>query len=135
MHPIMPPPANCNLRDYQESIMARQKIGIVSSYGVNCGNASYTHVLKEEFAKHFDVEVVPVNFGLLANAHPKASAAIKRHIRELCAKLATSDYVNIQFEAGLFGHSLANACGHVAPMIDASKNISFTVHRLHNPVQ
>jgi glycosyltransferase involved in cell wall biosynthesis len=113
--------------------MSRKKLGIVSSYGVHCGNASYTHVLKEEFSKYYDVDVIPVNFRLLANAHPKVRGSIKHYIRELCGTIAQYDYINIQFEAALFGHSIQNACKNVIPMIRAARNLSFTIHRPYNP--
>jgi glycosyltransferase involved in cell wall biosynthesis len=111
----------------------RKRFGILSSYNTQCGNASYTHVLIREFSKHCDTEVIPVNFRLLANAHPHAKKARQKHIEELCALIATYDYINIQFESGLFGSSMETAVENVTPLIKASRNLTFTIHRIHNP--
>jgi glycosyltransferase involved in cell wall biosynthesis len=113
--------------------MSRKTLGIVSSYNTQCGNASYTHVLKEEFCKHYDTDVIPINFKLLSNAHLKARPAIRQHIRELCETIERYDFINIQFESALFGYSQQNACQNVAPMIRAARNLCFTIHRLYNP--
>lgn len=113
--------------------MRRKKLAIVSSYNTKCANASYTHVLKEEFGKYYDVEILPVNFNLLGDFHPRARAAARQYIEGLTARLRDFDYVNIQFEAGLYGYSMIAACKNVLPLIRASRRLIFTVHRVHVP--
>jgi len=113
--------------------MTRKNLAIISSYNTNCGNASYTHVLKEEFSKHFATDVLAVNHKLLANAHPKARPVIQRHLQELTTAMRDYDYINIQFEAGLYGHSMQSACQNITQLIRASRNLVFTIHRVQNP--
>lgn len=112
----------------------KKKLAIISSYNELCGNASYTHVLKEELSRHFDVDVLSVNHRLLTNAHPVARRRGDAYIRDMADKLRGYDYVNIQFEAGLYGYSLASAFEHIRPLIDASRSLLFTIHRVYNPV-
>ncbi len=52
------------------------------------------------------------------------------HIDEMAQKLKTYDYVNIQFEAGLYGSSRKNICKRVKKLIEASDNIILTMHRV-----
>jgi glycosyltransferase involved in cell wall biosynthesis len=109
-------------------------LAIVSSYNVNCGNASYTHALKEEFAQYFDVTVIPINFHLLSNSHARARKIAQSYLKDLARALPRFDYVNVQFEAGLFGIDLINACQNVIPLIKACQRVSFTIHRVFYPV-
>lgn len=114
-------------------IVSRKTLAIVSSYNVHCGNASYTHVLKKEFSTHYDTDVLSVDFTLLRNDHPIARNAARDHIRSLCLAIRQYDYVNIQFETGLFGYSVKTACNNVMPLIRASRNLIFTIHRMYQP--
>jgi glycosyltransferase involved in cell wall biosynthesis len=113
----------------------KKRLAIVSSYNTACGNASYTHVLKCGLEEYFDVTIVAVDHRLLANAHPKMRPIAARHIAELAETLATFDYVNIQFEAGLYGFSAKSIASNVERLIRAcKKNLLITLHHLHTPV-
>lgn len=113
--------------------MSRKSLGIVSSYNTMCGNATYTHVLKEEFAHYCEVRIIPVNHRLLANQHPMAAKAIEEHIQDICRAISSCDYVNIQFEPGLYGARPKQIASNICRMIDSAKRLVFTVHRLHMP--
>ncbi|MBS0648440.1 MAG: glycosyltransferase [Verrucomicrobia bacterium] len=108
--------------------MAKEKLGILSSYDELCGNASYTKALVQEFSKHYDVTVVPLKVELLRKGE---SAAAQQHIKEVCQQLKTFDCVNIQFEAGLFGSSLPSILFRFLMIGQACKKLVLTMHRYH----
>lgn len=107
--------------------MTLPRLGIVSSYGEECGNASYTHVLKMEFAKYYDVEIIAINAELLSGLNRESN------LREVCARIEACDFVNIQFESGLYGDSPAQIAANVRAMINSAKRLVFTMHRVTPP--
>jgi glycosyltransferase involved in cell wall biosynthesis len=111
-----------------------KRLAIISSYNEACGNATYTHALKNAFSRHYDVEVLPLDLFLLQSPGPLFTRAGDCHIAEMCKKLKSFDYVNIQFEAGLFGSYPAEIVRRVTSLIAASKNLVFTFHRIDLPV-
>lgn len=111
-----------------------KRLAIISSYNEACGNATYTHVLKKEFSRHYEVEVLPLDLFLLQSSSPLVARAADRHISDMCEKLRSFDYVNIQFEAGLFGTRPADIVRRVVSLIKASKSLVFTFHRIDLPV-
>ena len=106
------------------------KLAIVSSYNENCGNASYTHVLKNEFSRHIDVDVISLDLFTLQKQGRTAKRLGDEHIREICRRLKDYDYVNIQFEAGLYGATISDMLRRVSWLIGASSNLIFTMHRI-----
>jgi glycosyltransferase involved in cell wall biosynthesis len=111
----------------------RKKLAIVSSYNTVCGNASYTHVLKEALSQHFDTDVIAINHKLLSNAHPAAKTRQRIYLKEIAEQLRQYDCVNIQFESILYGNSMKVAHKNILPLINASKSLLFTIHRVQNP--
>jgi len=107
-----------------------KKLAIISTYNENCGNASYTHVLRKEFEKYVHVDVIPLDLFLLQSTIDSLIDAGDRHIKQICALLSEYDYVNVQFEAGLFGASISDIKRRIAWVIDAAKNITVTMHRV-----
>lgn len=107
--------------------MKRKTLGIVSSYNEQCGNASYTHVLKEELSKYYDVRVISVSARGLSGRHGP------RRLREVCQAVAACDVVNIQFEAGLYGMSTGEIADNICAIIKASRKLLFTMHRVTVP--
>ncbi|WP_220017691.1 glycosyltransferase [Candidatus Rhabdochlamydia oedothoracis] len=104
----------------------KSKLCIISSYNETCGNASYTKALVAAFSDHFNVSVISLNVDLLRKADPKGASA---YIKILCEKLKNYDYVNIQFEAGLFGSSTALIWKRFIAITKACKRIVITMHR------
>lgn len=113
-----------------ENPAARKKLAIVSTYGEDCGNASYTHVLRNAFAKHVDVDVLPLDLFLLQNTSPNVRFAGDSHIRDIAEKLKAYDYVNIQYEAGLYGASIKDMLRRIKILIEAAPNLILTLHRV-----
>ncbi len=106
------------------------KLAIISTYNENCGNASYTHVLKTAFARYVDVDVIPLDLFLLQGKGDSLISAGDRHIKNICRQLANYDFVNIQFEGGLYGPRLPDIYRRIKWLIDAAPNVTLTMHRV-----
>lgn len=107
-----------------------KKLAIISTYNENCGNASYTHVLMKAFSKYVEVDIIPLDLFLLQNQSKSLVSAGDRHIKQIAAKLADYDYVNIQFEGGLYGARIADVYRRICWLIDAAPNVTLTMHRV-----
>lgn len=107
-----------------------KRLAIVSSYHELCGNATYTEVLKNEFAKYCEVEVLPLRTDILASTKKNVAALADNHIHEICVRLKEFDYVNIQFEAGLYGSTRGDILRRTRRLINASSNLILTMHRI-----
>ncbi len=108
----------------------KKKLAIISSYNESCGNASYTEVLKRGFEEYYDVDVLPLQIDLLESNKGNVVKIADNHIKEIAKKLKQYDYVNIQFEAGLYGSSRSNIIRRVKTLIKASNNLILTMHRI-----
>jgi glycosyltransferase involved in cell wall biosynthesis len=106
------------------------KLAIVSTYNENCGNASYTHVLKTGFEKYIDVDIIPLDLFLTQSKSSRLVRAADRHIKQICKKLKDYDFVNIQFEGGLYGASIVDIERRIKWLIDAAPNLIITMHRV-----
>lgn len=111
----------------------KKRLAIVSSYNESCGNASYTHVLRNAFAEHVEVEVIPLDLFLLQKKGPFYESFGDRHIDEIAQKLKTFDYVNLQFEGGLYGPSIGLMLRRITKLIRASQRVVVTMHRIDPP--
>jgi glycosyltransferase involved in cell wall biosynthesis len=111
-----------------------QKLAIVSTYNENCGNASYTHALKCAFSKYIEVDVIALDLFLLQGTSPALVKAGDWHIKEICEKLKTYDFVNIQFEGGLYGGRITDILRRIKRLIDAAPNLTLTMHRVDTDV-
>ena len=107
-----------------------KRLAIISSYDENCGNASYTHVLMREFSKHVQVDILPLDLFVLQKPGKAFRQHGDDHIRELAKRLKAYDYVNIQFEAGLYGTHPGDILRRVSWLIDAAPNVVVTMHRV-----
>lgn len=107
-----------------------KKMAIVSSYNELCGNATYTEVLRKGFSKYYAVDVLGLRTDILGSKKRNVSKLADHHIKEIAKKLKEYDYVNIQFEAGLYGTSRASILKRVKWLIKACDNLTFTMHRV-----
>lgn len=110
-----------------------KKMAIVSSYNELCGNATYTEVLRKEFSKYYEVDVLALRTDILSSNKRAVSKLADEHVKEIALKLGEYDYVNIQFEAGLYGTSRGNIIRRIKWLIDACTNLTFTMHRVDIP--
>ena len=107
--------------------MKKEKLGILSSYDELCGIASYTKAVVDEFSKHYDVTVVPINGELLRKGEARVC---KKHLEEICEKIKTFDCVNIQFEGGLFGSDPSKILRRSLLVARACKKLILTMHQI-----
>ncbi|MCX6940508.1 MAG: hypothetical protein NTX09_07195, partial [Verrucomicrobia bacterium] len=61
----------------------RLRLAIISSWNDSCGNASYTYVLKKEFEKHYDVEVLGLDLYQLKQTGRIFRRRARQHIHEM----------------------------------------------------
>lgn len=113
--------------------MSRKKLAIISSYKEDCGNASYTEALRREFARYYDVDIFPLQLDLLQSNRKRLIELGNRHIQDICRKLEAYDFVNIQFEAGLYGNNRKLIFERVKKLIHAGSNVIVTMHRVDVP--
>lgn len=111
----------------------KKRLAIISSYNELCGNATYTEVLRKEFSNHYEVDVLALNVGLLNSNRKQIRRLAEAHIEDLAEKIKEYDYVNIQFEAGLFGIYRGNILKRLLKLVVASKNLVVTMHRVDFP--
>jgi len=105
-------------------------MAIISTYNENCGNASYTGALKRAFERYADVDVFALDLFLLQSKAFNLVKAGDRHIKDICQKLRGYDYVNIQFEAGLYGARIPDMLRRLRWLVDAAPNVTLTLHRV-----
>lgn len=110
-----------------------KKLAIVSSYNESCGNATYAYVLNKAFSEHVEVEVLALDLFLLQKGGPFYEHHGDAHIRRIAERLEAFDYVNIQFEAGLYGKTPADVFRRFQILLDACRNVVVTMHRVDPP--
>lgn len=108
-----------------------KRIAIISSYHEACGIAAYTERLEKEFQKYGHVDVLPLNTEVLKSNHVELLAMGDALIAEIAEKLKEYDYVNIQFEAGLFGWAPERIFKRVQVILKECKNVIFTFHSVN----
>ena len=113
--------------------MTQKRLAIVCSYNESCGNASYAHVLRNKFSEYVHCDVIPLDLFLLQKSSPAFQSAGDRHIAEIAARLSGYDYVNIQFEAGLYGAKDADVLRRLTMLLDACRSVVVTMHRINPP--
>jgi len=100
-----------------------RKVGLVSSFDVLCGNATFSEALAVGLSKYCTVERIE----LPASLQKKHD---ERRIDDLVKKIKELDSVNFQFEMGLYGPSPWCAVRNAKKMIGAAKVASVTMHRI-----
>ena len=110
-----------------------KKLAIISTYNESCGNASYTEVLRKEFSKYYEVDILPLQLDILSSNDSNIKKIANKHIDEISQAVKNYDYVNIQFEAGLYGNTKNDILRRVKKIIKASNNVILTMHRVDLP--
>lgn len=105
---------------------SKPRLAIVSSYSDLCGNASYTKALEKGLQKYFDVTVISLNVELIRRGDLKT---VNLYIDAICRQVEMFDYVNIQFEAGLFGTDINSIKKNFFRIAKACKKTVITMHR------
>ncbi len=105
-----------------------KKIGIISSFDILCGNATYSKSLIEGIKKKYDAMEIAIPPSIQKRKNPKA-------IREVIDKARSCDAINIQLELTLFGPTPNSAVSFIEKLIKSNKNKSITMHRVEQPPQ
>jgi glycosyltransferase involved in cell wall biosynthesis len=106
--------------------MKKSKFGVVSSFDVLCGNATYSEAIAKGLEEKFDVLRIDIPLDLQKNYESNL-------VNEMVAQIRECDHVNIQMELGLYGPTPAVACKVLFALIKASKKFSITMHRVEAP--
>lgn len=99
------------------------KVGIVSSYNVLCGNATYSQVIVDGLLK--DVEAVKIEVPIKVQKFRDPEVE-----KQILQKVSDCDAVNIQMELGLYGATPRAAAKLIKKIINRSKRVSLTMHRV-----
>lgn len=99
------------------------RLGIVSSFNVLCGNATYSQALLDGLPESIE----PVKIEIPIKLQKFHSSTIEKNILK---KVAGCDGINVQMELGLYGETPKNAIKFLKKIIKASKRVSLTMHRV-----
>lgn len=103
--------------------MKKSKFGVVSSFDLLCGNATYSEAIAKGLEEKFDVLRIDIPVDLQKNYDSNL-------VELLVAQVRDCDHVNIQMELGLFGPTPADGCRVLLALINACKKFSITMHRV-----
>ncbi|USE33905.1 hypothetical protein [Endozoicomonas sp. SCSIO W0465] len=99
------------------------KLGIISSFNIMCGNATYTKAIIDGIQEYYDIEPIEIPVSLQKNHNSK-------NIKEIIEKLKSFDAVNLQLELSLYGPTPKLATALVQKMINTNRIKSITMHRV-----
>lgn len=99
------------------------KVGIVSSYNVLCGNATYSQALVDGLPTDVEAVKVEVPIKVQKIRDPEVE-------KQILQKVSDCDAVNIQMELGLYGATPRAAVKLIKKIINRSKRVSLTMHRV-----
>lgn len=101
----------------------RAKLGIVSSFNVLCGNATYSQALLAGLPQDIERVQIPVPVELQRYGDLVRQAQVLKAVK-------SCDVVNIQMELGLYGPTPKLALDFLKRIIKHSKIVSLTMHRV-----
>lgn len=104
----------------------KSKFGIVSSFDVLCGNATYSEAIAKGLESDFDVVKIDVPLDLQKNYDADL-------VEKLIDQIRACDHINIQMELGLYGPTPADAYKVLSKVMKACKHFSITMHRVELP--
>lgn len=107
-----------------------KKLAIVTNYKEDCGIASYSGAIVNGFESFSDffVKVFPIDTSLSQLKFKKA--VIKRHhqFKSIGQAIAEYDFVNIQFENGIFGQSHSECIDNLKALLNKRAKFVITMH-------
>ncbi len=102
------------------------KFGVVSSFDVLCGNATYSEAIANGLSEKFDARRIDVPIYLQKNYDRDLLLKVIENIKEC-------DCINIQMELGLYGPTPSAAFRVLRRIIKNCENFSVTMHRVDEP--
>ena len=109
----------------------KKKLAVISSWKEACGIASYTECLVPEFEKYYNVDIFSLKTEILNNTNKNISKMGDELIKKIAEKIVDYDYVNIQFEVGLFGRTKTQVYNRLMKLVNASNNLIITFHSIN----
>ena len=100
-----------------------KKIGIVSSFDVLCGNATYSEALANALEKHTKVEKIAIPTSLQKKHQ-------RQKIQKILEQVIDCDAINMQMELGLYGPTPKKAQQLIKNIFRHAKQLSVTMHRI-----
>lgn len=108
----------------------KKKLGIISNYNESCGIASYAGAIVEGFQKFSDYDLSTHSIDTtLAKSNLKGSEKLRfSQFKRIGKEVGACDYVNIQFENGLFGQSHSEVIRNLKAILNRKTQFTFTMH-------
>jgi len=106
------------------------RMALVSTWQEKCGIAHYAAFLKSALDPHLDVSVIPIPRETMRDEDDPRKA--DDHVREIAPRLGAFDTVCVQFEPGLFGHSMVQITRRFGTVVDHSGDMIVTFHALRS---
>lgn len=104
----------------------KSKFGIVSSFDVLCGNATYSEAIAQGLDDQFEVDRIDIPEFLQKKYAPSL-------LNSVIERLQRCEYVNIQIELGLYGPTPSAAARTLRALIKNCEKFSVTMHRIDEP--
>ena len=99
------------------------KLGMISSFDIMCGNATYAKAIIDGIQKFYDIEPIEIPVSLQKKHNSKI-------IKKILDKLDFIDAVNLQLELSLYGPTPKLASALIKKIINSNKIKSITMHRV-----
>lgn len=99
--------------------------GVVSSFDILCGNATYSEAICDGLSADFQVSRIDVPRSLRRNID-------KRLLSEMRQQISDCDFVNFQMELGLYGPDPDKASEVFCQLIASAKQYNVTMHRVES---
>lgn len=109
----------------------KKKLAIISSYHEMCGIANYTEHLEPAFREYYDVDVLKLETEVLRSVNAELVKLGDSFIEQMAERLAQYDFINIQFEASLYGSNPELARRRLFKLLRACKNCILTFHSVN----
>lgn len=104
------------------------KIGIVTAYDEHEANSEYSKALKEEFERQgHSVEILRLPFNVFTNLSFSMQKLADHLIDDMVEKIKKLDYVNIQYETGLFGTNIQDVFRRIKKILSVCKEDAFSI--------
>jgi glycosyltransferase involved in cell wall biosynthesis len=110
------------------------KVALVSSYGIECGIASYVAHLEPALRRgNIDLDIYPLPVKILRSTTRGGRSKAALWMDSLCRELKAYDVVNLQLEPGMFGFFPSAQLRRITRIIRAAQALVVTLHTFPPP--
>lgn len=104
-------------------------MALLTTWDEVCGIAHYAYFLKRALDPHFDITVFPTPRSVFMQiSDPDEERAADQFAADLQKKISGFDYVNVQYEPGILGRTMARSADRLITIISGAKNLVVTFH-------